>query len=84
MGKGWVLCDGRDVSNSEYHKLLGNSRIPDCRSAFLRTAGNHGSELGERQADATSVNGIQLTWTDGKIYTDESAVSWDAEKYSRG
>ena len=35
-GDNWVLADGRAVYDSIYHKIMGNSKIPDFRGMFIR------------------------------------------------
>jgi hypothetical protein len=39
-GDGWVLCDGRDVSTSDFAALTGMGSAPDARGAFLRGKDN--------------------------------------------
>lgn len=39
-GTGWVLCDGRDVTGSDYETLTGSSNIPDVRGRFMRMKDN--------------------------------------------
>ena len=48
----WVLCDGRDVTGSEYHTLTGLTKVPDLRGAYLRMAGT---------------NSTNATWIGGAI-----------------
>ena len=39
--KTWVICDGRNVSGSDYERLTGESEVPDLRGAYLRMAGTN-------------------------------------------
>lgn len=54
----WILCDGRNVSGSEYHSLTGNVSIPDARGQFLRGE-NNGRNDGQENPDATPLAGAQ-------------------------
>jgi hypothetical protein len=42
----WVLADGRDVTGSEYAKVMGRNTVPDLRGAFFRGAGNNATQTG--------------------------------------
>ncbi len=59
MGKGWVLCDGRNVVGSKWHKLGFGSNIPDCRGRFLRSFGSAAAPLKESQEQATAVGELK-------------------------
>ena len=39
-GTNWILCDGRDVTGSDYDTLTGNTTIPDGRGKFTRGLDN--------------------------------------------
>ena len=39
-GNEWVLCDGRDVTGSDYASVTGNTTLPDMRGSFVRGKNN--------------------------------------------
>ncbi len=55
-GSGWVLCDGRDVTGSDYDTLTGDTTIPDARGQFLRGK-NNGRSDGQENPDGDSALG---------------------------
>jgi microcystin-dependent protein len=70
----WVLMDGRDVTNTDYASLTGDTTVPDSRGRFLRMK-DHGAgvnpdgdvSLGTNQTDAiqghyhaTSTAGVNI------------------------
>ncbi len=65
MGKGWVLCDGRDISeeypDSKWHEVTRTTKIPDCRGRFLRSVGGNAAGLGEVQDDTSSSRGLSVS-----------------------
>ena len=46
----WVLCDGQDVTGSDYEDITGNNVVPDVRGQFLR-AKNNGRADGQENPD---------------------------------
>lgn len=85
MGNSWVLCDGRDVSDSAYHTLGYGQFIPDCRGRFLRSSGNSAAQLGECQSQATAVNGLHTrpsTVTRPKIKSNLNQSEWLSTEHS--
>ncbi len=59
-GSGWVLCDGRDVTGSDYDTLTGNTTLPDARGQFLRGK-SHARADGQENPDGDSTLGLQQT-----------------------
>ncbi len=59
-GSGWVLCDGRDVTGSDYDTLTGNTTLPDARGQFLRGK-SHGRSDGQENPDGDSALGTAQT-----------------------
>ena len=43
----WGLCDGQDVTGSDYETITGNSTVPDVRGQFLRGKNNGRSDGNE-------------------------------------
>lgn len=39
-GNEWILCDGRDVTGSDYASVTGNTVLPDMRGMFVRGKNN--------------------------------------------
>jgi len=52
----WVLCDGQDVTGSDYDTLTGNSTVPDLRGRFMRMK-DHG--VGKDSAGDRAIGNFQ-------------------------
>ena len=61
----WVLMDGRDVSGSEYSRILGKNNVPDARGTFLRSSGSGGGLVGEIQNAALNNSDLGFEFTKG-------------------
>lgn len=66
-GDTWVLCDGRDVTGSQYHTITGNTTVPDARGQFLRGI-NNGRADGQQDPDGERSPGHHQTDRVGEHY----------------
>ena len=94
----WVLADGRNVVNTEYHKLTGRYHVPDLRGAYIRMSGRNSSRSGwdggnllSWQDDSTRMprNAFSVNSGGGhrhSIWTEKMNYDWSgaAGKYPQG
>jgi hypothetical protein len=94
----WVLCDGRDISTSQFSTWTGVNNVPDLRGAYIRMAGQNasnaswnGGTLKDYQEDSTkkpTTNFTGATANDGNhfhsIKVGNPGNFWDAagEQYN--
>ena len=64
-GSGWILCDGRSITGSQFHTITGNTPVPDARGVFIRGKDNSAGQnpdgdlaLGAAQGDTFQGHGI--------------------------